>query len=423
MTSLASWDGSSEPKLDSAMNVEGRPDVDLLDGSFYASDPYPTFAWMRRHAPAFYDESNDIWGITRYQDVRAIGQDPTTFSSRHGSRPGLALPFMIDMDAPEHRRRRRLVSYGFTPQAVKDRQARIEAVCDSIIDAVSEQGECDLVSDIATPLPLIMIADMLGFPEEDWSKLLHWSDTMLMSQGSSAPEALDRATEAFVEWDDYVRRQIADRRAQAVTGDLLGALVHGDVEGDRLDDDSLVHEALLLLIGGDETTRHVISGGMEALLRHPAQAHAMRRDRSLVAGAVEEMLRWVSPIKNMHRYATRDVDVAGSTIAAGQGVLLMYPSANRDETVFSEPDVFEIARHPNDHVAFGFGAHLCLGNRLARAELHTVVDRLLQRLPDLARADDAPLPLRESNFIVGLETMPVTFSPSPRPAAAVGRRG
>ena len=204
------------------------------------------------------------------------------------------------------------------------------------------------------------------------------------------------------------------RRQTGSTDDLLGVLVQGELDGDRLDDASLVHESLLLLIGGDETSRHVISGGMEALLRRPEQLDELRRDRALLAGAVEEMLRWVSPIKNMNRRATCDVELHGETIRAGQNVLLLYPSANRDEAVFSDPETFDIHRSPNDHVAFGFGAHLCLGHRLARAEMLTMVDRLLDRLPDLALAGEHPHPQRVSNFIVGFETLPVTFTPSAR---------
>jgi len=323
---------------------------------------------------------------------------------------------MIDLDAPEHRRRRRLVSAGFTPEAVKVRQPRVRQVCDEIIDTVCETGSCDLVSAIAAPLPLVMIADMLGFPSDDWSKLLEWSDTMLISQGSPDPEAFVRAADAFTEWDAYVRHQIAERRAHGITDDLLGALAHGDIDGDRLDDTTLVYEALLILIGGDETSRHVISGGMEALLNHPGQLQALKDDRELLPGAVEEMLRWVTPIKNMNRNATRDVELHGQTIKAGQNVLLLYPSANRDETVFTDPEAFDIRREPNDHVAFGFGAHLCLGHRLARAEIAGMVDRLLDRFDDLALATDDPPDLRVSNFIVGHESMPVRFTPTARVA-------
>jgi cytochrome P450 family 142 subfamily A polypeptide 1 len=401
------------------MTITEAPNIDLMAGTFYTDDPYPAFAWMRRHAPAYYDEAGQIWGITRYADVRAIGQDPQTFSNAQGSRPNTPLPHMIDMDAPEHRRRRRLVSAGFTPEAVRLRQPRIREVCDEILDAVCERGTCDLVTDIAAPLPLVMIADMLGFPSDDWTRLLEWSDTMLMSQGG-ADDAIVRATSAFVEWDAYVRDQIDQRRTTGSTDDLLGTLVHGEIDGDGLDDTTLVHEALLLLIGGDETSRHVISGGMEALLRRPEQMAALKADRALLPGAVEEMLRWVTPIKNMNRNATRDVELHGQTIKAGQNVLLLYPSANRDETVFDDPESFDIRRQPNDHVAFGFGAHLCLGHRLARAEMLGMVDRLLDRFDDLAIATDEPLPLRVSNFIVGHEHIPVCFTPT-APVGGPGR--
>ncbi len=390
----------------------GAPHIDLMDGDFFAGDPFPAFAWMRQHAPAYYDEPNDIWGVTRYEDVKAIGQDPQTFSSTGGSRPNTPLPYMIDMDAPEHRRRRRLVSAGFTPQAVRDREPRIRAVCDEIIDRVCEKGACDLVADIAAPLPLVLIADMLGFDPKDWERLLEWSDTMLMSQGSKDPEAFTKAAAAFSEWDTFIRELIDERRRSMSADDLLGVLVQGEIDGERIDDDSLVYESLLLLIGGDETSRHVISGGMEALLRRPDQLEDLRGHRVLLPEAVEEMLRWVTPIKNFNRKATRDVELHGETIRAGQNVLLLYPSANRDETVFTDPESFDIRRQPNDHVAFGFGAHLCLGHRLARAEILGMVDRILDRLPDIRLAGDDQRPLRSSNFIVGFETLPVVFTPS-----------
>ncbi len=394
------------------MTMTEAPNIELMAGTFYSGDPYPAFAWMREHAPAYFDEAGEVWGITRYADVRAIGQDPLRFSSQQGSRPNTPLPYMIDMDAPEHRRRRRLVSAGFTPEAVRIRQPRVRQVCDEILDAVCEKGTCDLVTDIAAPLPLVMIADMLGFPSEDWSRLLEWSDTMLMSQGSPDPDAFVRAATAFSEWEAYVRDQIEQRRARGTTDDLLGALAHGEIDGDRLDDTTLVYEALLILIGGDETSRHVISGGMEALLRHPAQLAALKADGDLLPGAVEEMLRWVTPIKNMNRNATSDVELHGRTIKAGQNVLLLYPSANRDESVFTDPEIFDIRRAPNDHVAFGFVAHLCLGHRLARAELLGMVGRLVDRFDDLAIDTDDPLPLRSSNFVVGHESMPVRFTPT-----------
>ena len=191
-------------------------------------------------------------------------------------------------------------------------------------------------------------------------------------------------------------------------------LCHAEIDGDSLDDDSLVHETLLILIGGDETTRHVISGGVEELLAHPDQQERLAADPAgLMPSAVEEMLRWVSPIKNMARVATRDVELAGARIRAGQELILLYPSANRDEAVFEDADTFDITRSPNPHMAFGFGAHFCLGNQLARLELRIMVERALARLPDLHLAvDRGALPRRPANFISGIEEMPVEFTPT-----------
>ncbi|HVC68045.1 MAG TPA: cytochrome P450, partial [Acidimicrobiales bacterium] len=194
--------------------------------------------------------------------------------------------------------------------------------------------------------------------------------------------------------------------------DLIGTLVHAEIDGDRLDESSLIYESLLILIGGDETTRHVISGGMYELLTHPDQFARLAADRTGLPLAVEEMLRWVSPIKNMARTMTRDVELHGQTLRKGQKLLLLYPSANRDEAVFEDPETFDIGRTPNDHMAFGFGSHFCLGNRLARMELAVMFDRLFERLPHLALASDAEPPKRAANFVSGYETMPVTFTPT-----------
>jgi cytochrome P450 family 142 subfamily A polypeptide 1 len=238
---------------------------------------------------------------------------------------------------------------------------------------------------------------------------------MLKSQGSPDPDAMDQAMHAFIGYTDYINPVLADRRATGSTDDLVGVLAHAEIDGDSLDDASLVHETLLILIGGDETTRHVISGGVEELLAHPDQHAKLAADPDgLMQGAVEEMLRWVSPIKNMARTATHDVELAGAQIQAGQEILLLYPSANRDEAVFEDPETFDITRSPNPHMAFGFGAHFCLGNQLARLELRVMVERLLARLPDLhlAVARDE-LPRRKANFISGIEEMPVEFTPTP----------
>jgi cytochrome P450 family 142 subfamily A polypeptide 1 len=396
--------------------MEQAPDdlfISLADGTFYGGNPFPAFAWMRDHAPAYFDEPSGVWGITRYEDVKNISKDPETFSNAGGIRPdGVPLPMMIETDAPEHFRRRRLVSEGFTPRRIRERASDIEAICDGIIDRVCEKGEADFVADIAAPLPMIAIGDMLGVAPEDRDDLLRWSDDMLSSLGAPEPGAMDKAMMAAIEYSTYITEVADQRRRDGQDRDLIGTLVHAEIEGDRLDMDSIIYESLLILIGGDETTRHVISGGMYELLRHPDQLARLQADRSLMPGAIEEMLRWVSPIKNMARTMTRDVELHGETLRKGEKLLLLYPAANRDERVFDDPETFDITRNPNDHIAFGFGAHFCLGNRLARLELTTMFERLLDRLPDLALATDDPLPTRDANFVSGYESMPVVFSPT-----------
>ncbi len=387
--------------------------IGLTDGTFYGGDPFPAFAWMRQHAPAYFDESSGVWGITRYADIKEISKDPETFSNAGGIRPDSgALPMMIDFDAPEHVRRRRLVSEGFTPRRIRESEEGIRVICDAIIDRVCEAGSADFVRDIAAPLPMIVIGNMLGVAPEDRDDLLRWSDDMLKSLGSPDPGAMELAATAAMEYAEYVTAVAAQRKRDNQSDDLIGTLVHAEIDGDRLDDSSVIYESLLILIGGDETTRHVISGGMFELLRHPDQLENLTANRSLMPGAVEEMLRWVSPIKNMARQMTRDVEFAGETLGKGQKLLLLYPSGNRDETVFDRPEIFDITRTPNDHMAFGFGSHFCLGNRLARMELSVMFDRLLDRLPDIALAEDAEPPKRAANFVSGYETMPVVFTPS-----------
>jgi cytochrome P450 family 142 subfamily A polypeptide 1 len=388
-------------------------EINLVDGQFYGGNPFPAFAWMRDNAPAYFDEEAGVWGITRHADIKEIAKDPDTFSNAGGIRPDSGpLPMMIDMDAPEHFRRRRLVSEGFTPKRIKEGEESIRTICDQIIDGVCERGSADFVRDIAAPLPMIVIGDMLGVAPKDRDDLLRWSDDMLKSLGSPDPKAIEASAGAFVDYTEYCTNVIEDRRRSGGVDDLIGTLVHADIDGDQLDDSSLVHESLLILIGGDETTRHVISGGMYELLHHPDQLEALRADRSKMLLAVEEMLRWVSPIKNMCRTATRDVELHGETVQKGQKLLLLYPAANRDEAVFEDPEHFDIERQPNDHVAFGFGAHFCLGNRLARLELSVMFDRLLTRLPDLALSADGEPPKRAANFVSGYDEMPVTFTPS-----------
>lgn len=386
-----------------------RDDIDLVAGSFWGRDPHEEMAWMRANAPVYWD--GRVWGITRYADLKAIAKDPATFSNAGGIRPDSGpIPMMIDMDDPAHLKRRKLVNKGFTPRRVREQEAAVRRACDQIIDTVCEQGSCDLVTDVAAWLPMIMIGDALGVAPSDRAQLLEWSDALL-SALTGNPDDMEGAAAAFTGYTEFALATIADRRSSP-RDDLMSILVHAEVDGDRLDDDEVLHESLLILIGGDETTRHVISGGMYQLLSSPDARDRLAADPALMPGAVEEMLRWVSPIRNMARTATRDVKIGSQTIGEGDKLLLLYPSANRDEDVFPDPFRFDIERTPNDHVAFGFGTHFCLGASLARLELTCMVDHLLRRLPDLRIAQDAEPTPRPANFVSGYEHLQVEFTPT-----------
>ncbi len=392
-----------------------RDGLNLLDGAWYADDPHETWTWMRREAPVYYDEASDVWGIARYADVLAIERDPVTFSSRRAPRPhGMPLPMMISMDNPDHQRRRSLVNRGFTPRRIAGHRGTVERLCTRILDAVCEQGECDFVWDVAAPLPLLLIADLLGFPDELHDDLLVWSDDMLRATTLDlSPEIAEAANTAMLGFRECQLDVIAQRRADP-QDDLISTLCHATVDGEMLDDESIVQETLLILIGGDETTRHVISGGMLALLDRPDQAAVLQSGDAAMELGVEELLRWVSPVKNMARTVTRDVEVGGQTLRADDQLILFYPSANRDEEVFDDPQRLDVERDPNPHLAFGFGPHFCLGASLARLELNVMFGEVLCRLPDLRLSGE--IPFRHSNFITGAESMPVEFTPT----AAVG---
>jgi cytochrome P450 family 142 subfamily A polypeptide 1 len=396
------------------MTVTTRPDVDLTDGTFYGSrEARAVYHWMRENEPVFRDR-NGLAAASTYQAVIDAERQPDLFSNAGGIRPDQpAMPMMIDMDDPAHLLRRKLVNAGFTRKRVKDKEASIEALCDTLIDAVCERGECDFVRDLAAPLPMAVIGDMLGVRPEQREMFLKWSDDLVTFLSSHVSEDdFQVSMDAFAAYNEFTRATIAARR-ESPTDDLVSVLVGSEVEGERLSDDELIMETLLILIGGDETTRHTLSGGTEQLLRNRDQWDLLRRDPSLLPGAVEEMLRWTAPVKNMCRILTADTEFHGTSLREGEKIMLLFESANFDEAVFTEAEKFDIQRNPNSHLAFGFGNHFCLGNQLARLELSLMTGRVLQRLPDLRLAsEDAALPLRPANFVSGLESMPVVFTPT-----------
>jgi cholest-4-en-3-one 26-monooxygenase len=397
-------------------SVVTKPDVDLTDGRFYADgkSAREAYRWMRANEPVFRDRNGQAAACS-YQAVLDAERNPELFSSAGGIRPDQpGMPYMIDMDDPAHLVRRKLVNAGFTRKRVMDKVPSIEMLCDALIDGVCEQGSADFVRDIAAPLPMAVIGDMLGVLPEERDMLLTWSDDLVCGLSSHVDEAaIQKLMETFGAYTAFTMGVIADRRANP-RDDLFSILVNSEVEGQRMDDNEIVMETLLILIGGDETTRHTLSGGTEQLLRHRQAWNALVADGELLPGAIEEMLRWTSPVKNMCRTLTADTVFHGTELKKDEKIMLMFESANFDEAQFDNPDEFRIDRNPNGHMAFGFGTHFCLGNQLARLELRLMTQRLLQRLPDLRLADGAAVPLRPANFVSGPESMPVVFTPTAR---------
>ena len=401
-----------EPDFRVALNRGGRgpaghptrSDIRLLDPAFYARFDELT-SWMRSEAPLYWDDETGIWGAASHELVSMMSREWHTFCSGQGSRPESSVPSMINFDAPEHTKRRRLVGHGFTPRRVADHEPYLRTKVTQLIDSVIDRGRCDVVADIATPLPMYMIGQLMDLPESDHDTLLHWSD--LFATGGDQIEA--EVIEAVVQWNDYIMAKVNERR-NSDAEDLVSLIVNAEWEGERLSDVDIMFETMLVLVGGDETTRHVISGGVAALLQNPDQLAKLRDDPTLLSSAIEEMLRWATPVRNMNRTATRDIEVNGLTIRENDRVLLLYPSANRDEKVFSDPFSFDITRDPNDHVAFGaYGRHHCLGAPLARLELRILFEELLSRLDDLA-LDTDHIEWREGNFVLGPNSVPITFT-------------
>ncbi len=383
-----------------------RPEIQLLSPDFYANFDELT-EWMRQEAPLYWDDSTGIWGAASHELVSMMSREWHTFCSSKGSRPESSVPSMINFDAPEHTKRRRLVGNGFTPRRVADHEPYLREKVTQLIDSVIDKGSCDIVADIATPLPMYMIGELMGLPEEDNDTLLHWSD--IFATGGETI-ALADVQMAVIGWNDYIMKKVNERRGKDGQ-DLVSLIVNAEWEGESLSDVDIMFETMLVLVGGDETTRHVISAGTAALLQNPDQLALLKSDMSLLPSAIEEMLRWASPIRNMNRTATQDVIVNGMQIRENDRVLLLYPSANRDAKVFDNPHSFDITRTPNDHVAFGaYGRHHCLGAPLARLELKILFEEMLKRFDNLQLATDEPLISRRGNFVLGLNEVPVTFT-------------
>jgi cholest-4-en-3-one 26-monooxygenase len=377
---------------------------------------------LRREDPVHWHPEPDgpgFWAVMRHADVRTVSRDPATYSSELGStfidtQTDEALAQLrltiLNMDPPKHNRYRRLVSRGFTPRVVGQLMEAIERRAARIVDDLADGGEVDFVEEIAGKLPLEMICEMIGIPEADWPRMFELSNLLVGGQDPEYQADPGAGEVAAAEIYAYCDAVAADRRANP-REDIMSVLVHAELDGERLDDLELNLFFVTLVVAGNETTRNLINHSMLAFLEHPEQAQRLRDDPSLWPTAVDECLRWGTSIQNFRRTATRDTELRGVPIAAGDKVVMYYMSANRDDEVFEDPYRFDVGRTPNDHVTFGGGGvHHCLGANLARAEIGAMMRQVVERLPDLELAGE-PIRLR-SDFVNGVKHMPVRFGPA-----------
>lgn len=412
-------------------------EVDALDPTLYVRGvAHDVFDWLREHDPVHRDERNGIWVISKYEDISYVERKPELFSSAQGVRPkggGGGNLSIVSLDDPEHARQRRLVSRGFTPSRINGMIEHIREVARDLIDKVAARGECDFVDDIAKPLPLIVIAELLGLPVEDREQLARWSDTMMSAEGAEGDDdpRLQAAANAWAEYVTYLATLMEQRRADP-KDDLISVLLESADSGelafheDRLQErlasgnlpmsdltgDELLMFLVLLLVAGNETTRNALSGGMEAFSRFPEQRDRLVSDLSYVNSATEEILRYVSPVISFSRTVTEDTELRGRVLKAGDVVLNVYPSANRDADVFEDPHAFRIDRSPNLHLAFGTGPHFCLGANLARTEIRILLEELFSRLPDIRVAPGAGPERAPNSLVTTIEHLPVVFTPA-----------
>jgi cytochrome P450 len=385
-------------------------DIPLHSPEFHIVDPYPVFKELRREQPVYWCAEPGYWAITKYDDGLRIHRDPGTFCSSEGMtmRGGeledvKGVDTLITLDPPRHTRQRQLVSRAFTPRAVTDLEPRIREIVRDLLDGVDPGATIDFVDALSAPLPIIVIAELLGVPIEDRDRFVAWTNA---SVGRADPEyAEDQSLEASGEQYTYFV-DIVEQRRRRPADDLISRLVAVEADADDFTADDLLNLCFLLLAAGNETTRNLISGGVLALIEHPQEREKLAAGTTPIAVGVEEMLRWWNPVIHMARTATKDVQLRGQDVRVGDQVVMFYGSLNRDEDVFGpDADSFRVDRDPNPHVAFGFGQHFCLGANLARLEARVMFEELLERFPD-PQLDGEVHRLR-STMIRGIKHMPI----------------
>jgi cholest-4-en-3-one 26-monooxygenase len=404
--------------------------LDILDPDLFVRRGYPHDEWalLRSQAPVFYYERPNVrpfWAVTRHADIITVSRQPDLFRSgqylfvtveQEGAPPDDAvfLRQLLNMNPPEHGSYRAVVNRRFTPRAVQKLAAQVEQVTAEVIQAIAGDTECDFVTEVAAKLPLAVIAEMFGIPHSDWQMMFRLSNSMIAPSDpefagtESIQETLDRTRMEFFQ---YFSQLVEDRR-RAPRDDVASAIANGLVNGDPLPQFELLSYFALLIIAGNETTRNAISGGLYALINHPEQMALLKQNPTLmVKPAVEEILRWTSPVVQFSRIATADTELHGQTIREGDIVGMFYPSANRDEEVFENPNRFDIRRDPNPHLAFGIGEHYCLGANLARLELQAMFRQLAERIDTVELA--GPIQRMRSNFVGGIKHMPIRYRIDP----------
>jgi len=400
------------------------PDIDLINPDTYqrTGPPYDQFAWLREHSPVFWHADGGepgwpgFWAVTRHQDIGHVSRHPEIFSSARrlslfGEIPedhvAMQRLMMLHMDPPQHTRQRAFVNRGFTPRMIGQLEEHIAGICHALLDDVLARGEADFVTDIAAPLPLWVICELVGAPVADRGRIFELSNLLI---GATDPEFQvepQAQQNAAAEVYAYGAALAEQRRAQPAD-DIVTQLLQPDENGEALTSDEFDLFFLLLTVAGNETTRNAAAGGMLALFEHPEQWRRLIDDPALIPTAAEEVVRWVSPVNLFRRTAIRGTGLGGQAITEGDKVVLFYASANRDADVFAAADEFDVGREPNPHVGFGGGGpHFCLGRHLAALELRVLLRALTERMPDI-RLDGEPSRLR-SNFINGIKHMPVRF--------------
>jgi len=393
--------------------VSVEHEIDLTRPEFWMADPYPTLALLREADPVHYHDSSTypFWALTRHDDIVAVSKNPELFCSGRGitiqggsEKEVDAFENLVTMDDPAHKWLRALVSRGFTPGRIRTLESHVRTLTTAILDDVAGRDQIDFVEDVAALLPSYVIGELLGVPREDQHLIKLWSDAITEGGGGGDGQS-EEGFAAVGQMMDYLAGMQEDRR-RSPTDDLVSLLMRAEIEGRQLSEQAQRGFFLLLEFAGNETTRNTIVGGLLALLENPGQRAILLGDPGLIGSAGEEMLRFVSPVTHFRRTATADVELRGRQIKAGDWLVLFYGAGNRDPEVFAEPDEFDVARHPNPHIALGGGgAHYCLGAALGRLEIRVMFEELLRRFPDIEIA--GPQTRVRSNFIRGIKTMPV----------------